>query len=97
MRRLYLVVTFLCASAWLLWSACERDDYRNELPLRPLDGGIRPVPADMPVDAAKPVLLDGGADLPPAQDLPASVDMPAATDMKGPSDGGTAPDGAMQG
>lgn len=97
MRRLYLVVTFLCASAWLIWSACERDDYRNELPLRPLDGGTRPSPTDLPVDSAKPVLLDAGADLPPSQDLPAAVDMPASTDMKSPSDGGSTSDGALQG
>ena len=39
MRRLYLFLSFVMATAWLLWAACETDDYRSVLPLRPLDGG----------------------------------------------------------
>lgn len=86
MRRLYLGVTFLFVSAWLVWSACERDDYRSELPLRPLDGGSVGTSADMPVDLAKP---PQPGDLMPAQDLPAK------TDMGGSSDGGTVSDGSL--
>ncbi|HMU37436.1 MAG TPA: hypothetical protein PKE31_00345, partial [Pseudomonadota bacterium] len=55
MRRLLLSFGLLGVFVWLGFSACERDDYRNELPLRPLDAGPRPPVTDMPVDLARPI------------------------------------------
>jgi hypothetical protein len=94
MRRLYLLLSLTMATAWLLWSACERDNYRNELPLRPLDGGPRATPTDMPVDLAKPADL-APTDLPPAMDMPLQLDG-GSSDAGTKTDGGL-PDGAVAG
>jgi hypothetical protein len=87
MRRLYLFCSLMMATAWLLWSACERDDYRNELPLKPLDGG-RPAPTDLPVDLAKPSDLS-------QIDLSAQMDMAKPADQGSAGDAGTTTDGGL--
>ena len=92
MRRLFLSVTFLFVSAWLLFSACERDDYRSVLPLRPLDGGSSGSTTDMPVDLARP---PQPGDLYPPQDLSMPQDMPAKPDMGGAIDGGSMSYGSL--
>lgn len=89
MRRLYFLCSLMLATAWLLWSACEKDDYRTTLPLRPLDGAVREV-TDMPVDLVPSV------DLPaPPQDMPVQgQDMPKPLDQAPTSDAG-ASDGGL--
>lgn len=89
MRRLYLICSLMLATAWLLWSACERDDYRTTLPLRPLDGAAREV-TDMPVDLVSPVDLAV-----PAMDMPfVPQDMPKPLDQAPTSDAGASDAGA---
>lgn len=94
MRRLYLFLSFVMATAWLLWAACETDDYRSVLPLRPLDGGPVAVPTDMPVDLATPADLSK-PDLAPSQDLPPAADLLPRPDQGGVTDGGTITDGGQ--
>jgi hypothetical protein len=70
MRRM-MMLAMLPVLGGLFWAvACERDDYRDRLPLRPLDGAV-----------ASPDL--GTSPAPP--DLGRSLDMPAPPDMP-PSD-----------
>lgn len=101
MRRLYFLCSLMLATAWLLWSACEKDDYRTTLPLRPLDGAAREV-TDMPVDLVPPVdLVVPPVDLPiQIQDMSAPLDGAPASDAgssdAGPSDAGRS-DGALAG
>lgn len=81
MRRVFFVAAVLPAFSlgWLLWMAsCERDNYRNELPLRSYDAAPKDLVTVPPKDAATP-------------DLRTPVDMAAAPDMA-TSDMDPAPD-----
>lgn len=89
MRRLLLFAVLVPAACWLLWTACEHDDYRDTLPLRSFDAAPREAgpPHSQPdlarPDQAQPDQSQGPADM-------------AASDAGNASDSGVT-DGATGG
>jgi hypothetical protein len=95
MRRLLLFILLVPACCWLLWAACESDDYRDTLPLRSYDAAPREGGAPTPrPDLSQPDLgawdqgtTDQGQPDLPAGDAATGADGGGAGDAGG-SDGG---------
>ena len=77
MRRAFFLAAALptVSLGWLLWtSACENDNYRDELPLRSYDAAPKDLASAPPQDAATP-------DLKTPDDMSTPSDMSPMSDM----------------
>lgn len=91
MRRVFVALGLCSCLAWLFFSACEKDRYRDELPLRPLTGEPG-VPFRDPVDIAPQDAVNGDMG---SSDGGTDFSTDGGTDSG--TDGGTVGDGAVSG
>jgi hypothetical protein len=78
MRRLMFLAVLLFAGGFLLAASCT-DDYRDELPLRPLGDLSYQLLPDMAVPSDMVKGPSGNADMPAAVDSGSATDLPPSS------------------